>query len=147
MQVCSILQRARKAQGFCKGFTGLSDVSCQLSLAINFSKPLCNIYPISSLSLRSLEKYWPGGGRREGAGFLWALVCHTGSARAPKAWERLGSALQTWELAGRADELSHTVPRVALITPAMTDAITAAVYTEQRGAERSLLSQGIGLQG
>lgn len=119
-------------------------MSCQISLAINFSKRLCNFFPLTTLS-------WEiqGWGRQEGriCFSLWALVCCTHSASVPKAWERFSSVLQMRELAGRADERSYTVPRITLITPMMTDAITTAFYIEQQGAERSLLSKGISLQG
>lgn len=119
-------------------------MSCQISLAINLSKHLCNFFLLTTLS-------WEiqGWGRQEGriCFSLWALVCCTHSASVPKAWERLGSVLQTWELAGRANERSYTVTRITLITPVMTDAITTAFYIKQWGAERSLLSKGISLQG
>lgn len=93
MQVYLVLQRAWKARGFCKAFTRLSDVPCQISLAVNFGKPLCNTLPTSSLSLLSLEQHRAGGGRRRRSCFsLGTCVPHALSLSAQGLGEVLLSA-------------------------------------------------------
>lgn len=115
---------------FCWDFTRLSDVSCQISLAINFSKPLCNIFrflPSRSFLLRNTGLGEAGGKDLFSSGHSCATCAQLerpGPGRGSAGRRRAGS---------QRDGLrsSYTVTSIVLIPLVVTGAITAPTDVKQ----------------